>query len=50
MKEVVLVDGVRSANGRAHKDKGWFRNRTPDELLTACYDALFARNPRSSPK
>ncbi len=50
MKECVLVDGMRSANGRAHKDKGWFRNRTPDELLTACYDALFARNPQVKPE
>jgi hypothetical protein len=35
MKECVLVDGMRSANGRAHATKGWFRNRMPDELLTA---------------
>ncbi len=50
LRECVLVDGVRSANGRAHKDKGWFRNRMPDELLTACYDALFARNPQIKPE
>ncbi len=50
MKECVLVDGMRSANGRAHKTKGWFRNRMPDELLTAVYDALFARNPQVKPE
>lgn len=50
MRECVIVDGIRSANGRAHKDKGWFRNRMPDELLTAVYDALFARNPKIRPE
>lgn len=50
MKEVVLVDGVRSPNGRAHAEKGWFRNRMPDELLVACYHALFARNPQVKPE
>jgi hypothetical protein len=33
MKECVIVDGVRSANARAHKDKGWFRNIRPEQLL-----------------
>jgi len=50
MKEVVLVDGVRSPNGRAHAEKGWFRNRMPDELLVACYHALFERNPQVKPE
>ena len=50
MREVVLVDGVRSPNGRAHAAKGWFRNRKPDELLVACYDALFERNPQVKPE
>ncbi len=50
MRECVIVDGMRSANGRAHKEKGWFRNRMPDELLTAVYDALFARNPQIKPE
>lgn len=50
MKECVLVDGMRSANCRAHATKGWFRNRMPDELLTEVYDALFARNPKIKPE
>jgi acetyl-CoA acyltransferase len=50
VKEVVLVDGVRSPNGRAHPEKGWFRNRMPDELLVACYKALFERNPQVKPE
>jgi len=50
MKECVIVDGVRTPNGRAHKDKGWFRNKRPDELLTAVYDALFERNKQVKPE
>ena len=46
MKECVLVDGVRTANTRAHPAKGWFRNLRPDELLTAVYVELFNRNPK----
>ncbi|MEW5737268.1 MAG: thiolase family protein [Thermodesulfobacteriota bacterium] len=50
MNECVFIDGVRTANSRAHFEKGWFRNRRPDELLTACYDALFARNTKVKPE
>lgn len=49
MKECVIVDGVRTANSRAHAEKGWFRNKTPDELLTAVYDELFKRNKKIRP-
>jgi acetyl-CoA acyltransferase len=50
MKECVLIDGVRTPNGRAHKEKGWFRKLRPDELLTHVYTALFARNPKVKPE
>ncbi len=50
MKECVVVDGVRSANVRAHKDKGWFRNVRPETFLIACYQALFERNPKVKPE
>ncbi|MBS4021671.1 MAG: thiolase family protein [Dethiobacter sp.] len=50
MKECVIVDGVRSPNGRAHAQKGWFRNKRPDELLTAVYEELFARNQQVRPE
>lgn len=50
MKECVLVDGVRTPNGRAHKEKGWYRNIRPDELLTIVYKALFERNPKVKPE
>jgi len=50
MKECVLVDGMRSANVRAHAQKGWFRDVRIDEVLTSVYDALFARNPQVKPE
>jgi acetyl-CoA acetyltransferase family protein len=50
MKECVIVDGVRTPNGRAHKEKGWFRTKRPDELLSAVYDSLFKRNPQVKPE
>ncbi len=50
MKECVIVDGIRTANGRAHKSKGWFRNKMPDQLLTAVYDELFKRNLQLKPE
>ncbi len=50
MKECVVIDGVRSANARAHKDKGWFRNVRPEELLIKVYQALFERNPKVKPE
>lgn len=50
MKECVIIDGVRSANTRAHAEKGWFKNIRPDEILTKVYDGLFARNPKVKPE
>jgi len=50
LKECVLVDGVRTANCRAHAAKGWLRNLRPDELLTHVYKALFERNPQVKPE
>jgi len=50
MVECVFVDGIRTPNGRAHAEKGWLRNKRPDELLTATYDALFARNKQVKPE
>ena len=50
MQECVFIDGVRTPNGRAHADKGWFRNIRPDELLTEVYKALFERNPQIRPE
>jgi acetyl-CoA acetyltransferase family protein len=50
MKECVVVDGMRTANARAHAEKGWFRNVTVDTMLIAVYKALFERNPKVKPE
>jgi acetyl-CoA acetyltransferase family protein len=50
MQECVFIDGVRTPNGRAHHEKGWFRNLRPDELLTKVYEAIFERNPKIKPE
>ncbi|MBN1365295.1 MAG: thiolase family protein [Syntrophaceae bacterium] len=50
MRECVIIDGARSANSRAHNEKGWFRIARPDEILTKVYDGLFARNPKIKPE
>ncbi len=50
LKECVFIDGIRTPNARAHNEKGWFRNRRPDELLTTVYDELFKRNEKVKPE
>jgi len=50
MKECVIIDGVRTANARAHAEKGWFRNVKPTETLGAVYKSLFERNPAINPQ
>ncbi len=50
MEECVFIDGIRTPNSRAHAEKGWFRNKRPDELLTAVYEALFERNKAVKPE
>src|SRR5271155_4569822 len=43
MKHAVVVDCVRTAIGRAHKDKGVFRHVRSDDLAVAVVQALMAR-------
>ncbi|RYE94827.1 MAG: thiolase family protein [Myxococcales bacterium] len=43
MKDIVIVDAVRSAVGRAHK--GSLANKRPDELLGEVIAGLLARHP-----
>jgi len=43
-REVVIVDAVRTAIGRAHAEKGAFRDTHPADLLEACLTALIDRN------
>ncbi|HVJ90348.1 MAG TPA: thiolase family protein [Labilithrix sp.] len=44
MKDIVIVDAVRSAVGRAHK--GSLAHKRPDELAGEVIRGLFARNPK----
>src|ERR1700744_3451480 len=41
--EVVVVDAVRTPIGRAHPEKGMYRDTHPNELLAACLTALIDR-------
>src|SRR5258708_7374792 len=42
-REVGIVEAVRTAIGRAHPDKGAFRDTHPNDLLGACFTALVDR-------
>lgn len=44
MKNAVIVDCVRTPIGRAHKDKGWFRDVRSDDLAVAAVKALVERS------
>jgi acetyl-CoA acyltransferase len=43
MKSAVIIDAVRTPVGRAHKDKGWFRDVRSDDLAVAVVRALLER-------
>ena len=43
MKSAVVVDCVRTPIGRAHKERGWFRDVRSDDLAVACIKALIER-------
>ena len=43
MKNAVVIDCVRTPIGRAHKDRGWFRDVRSDDLAVACIQALVER-------
>ncbi|MBN1653103.1 MAG: thiolase family protein [Deltaproteobacteria bacterium] len=50
MKECVFVDAIRTPNARAHAEKGWLREKRPDDLLRILYKAMFERNPKIKPE
>ncbi len=43
MKHAVVIDGVRTAIGRAHKEKGVFRDVRSDDLAVTVVEALVER-------
>ena len=42
-REVVIVEAARTPIGRGHREKGWFRDVHPNELLGAAYTAVIER-------
>src|ERR671930_1486282 len=42
-REVVIVEAARTPIGRGHREKGWFRDVHPNELLGAAYRAVIDR-------
>ncbi len=43
MKEAVVIDCCRTPIGRAHPERGWFRDVRSDDLAVACVRALVER-------
>jgi acetyl-CoA acyltransferase len=41
--EVVIVEAARTPIGRGHREKGWYRDVHPNELLGAAYRAVVER-------
>jgi acetyl-CoA acyltransferase len=42
-RDVFLVEGARTPFGKAHPEKGWFRDTHPNDLLGAVYRDLLGR-------
>jgi len=42
-REVVIVEAVRTPIGRGHKEKGYYKDTHPNELLGRCYTELIER-------
>src|SRR5947209_10254765 len=42
-KSAVVIDCVRTSIGRAHKEKGWFRDVRSDDLAVTCIKAILER-------
>jgi acetyl-CoA acyltransferase len=49
VREVVIVDGVRTPIGRAGKDKGYYKDIRADDLAVLCVRRLLERNPKVNP-
>lgn len=43
-RDVVVVGAVRTAIGRGHPEKGWFRDLHPTTLLGHCFSAVLERS------
>jgi len=49
VREVVIVDGVRTPIGRGSKDKGYYKDVRSDDLAVSCVRRLMERNPKVDP-
>ncbi len=50
MREVVIVDGVRTPIGKAGRDKGYYKDVRADDLAVYCIKRLLEKNPKLDPK
>jgi len=49
VREVVVVDGVRTPIGRAGRDKGYYKDFRADDLAVNCIRRLLEKNPKVNP-
>jgi acetyl-CoA acyltransferase len=49
MREVVIVDGVRTPIARTGADRSYFKNIRADDLAAACVREVLRRNPKIDP-
>jgi acetyl-CoA acyltransferase len=49
MREVVIVDAVRTPIGRAGRDQAYYKDIRADDLSALCVKRLIARNPALNP-
>jgi len=45
MREVVIVDGIRTPIGRAGRDQAYYKEVRGDDLSVACVKRLLDRSP-----
>ncbi len=50
MREVVIVDGVRTPIGKAGREKGYYKDVRADDLAVNCVRRLLEKNPKLDPK
>ena len=50
MREVVIVDGVRTPIGKAGREKGYYKDVRADDLAVNCVKRLLEKNPKLDPK
>jgi acetyl-CoA acetyltransferase family protein len=43
-REVLIAEAARTPIGRAHPDRGWYRDVHPNAMLAACYSELLSRS------